>query len=67
LVEVKITDDGRFRVRAYNKSNTIDLRNDNAPYTQGVGVSYQKEFNKLKDLFIRKKKKKKDREDVLIE
>jgi hypothetical protein len=57
LIEAKITPDGRFRVRAYNKSNTIDLSNDNAPYTQGAGVSYRKDFNRFGDLFQRKRKK----------
>jgi len=64
LVEIKMTPDGRIRMRVYNKSNTIDLSNDNAPFTQGVGVSYHKDFNRLGELFQRKKKKEKkdDRE-----
>jgi hypothetical protein len=57
LIEVKITPDGRFRVRAYNKTNTGNLLNDNTPYTQGVGLSYSKDFNNLGDLFHRKRKK----------
>ncbi|HNS16725.1 MAG TPA: translocation/assembly module TamB domain-containing protein [Bacteroidales bacterium] len=56
LVEVRITRDGRFRVRAYNKTNTYDLFNDNAPYTQGVGVSFRSDFNRVKDIFNRKRK-----------
>ncbi|MCK5838252.1 MAG: translocation/assembly module TamB domain-containing protein, partial [Bacteroidales bacterium] len=64
LVEIKMTPDGSIRMRVYNKSNTIDLSNDNAPFTQGVGVSYHKDFNRLGELFQRKKKKEKkdDRE-----
>jgi hypothetical protein len=57
LVEAKITKDGRFRVRAYNKTNTYDMFNDNAPYTQGVGLSYRNDFNKVKELFQSKRKK----------
>lgn len=56
-IEYKITSDGRFRVRAFNKSNDINTLTQNAPFTQGIGLSYQKEFNKLGDLFRRKKKK----------
>jgi hypothetical protein len=56
-IEYKITSDGRFRVRAFNKSNDINALTQNARFTQGVGLSYQKEFNKLGDLFRRKKKK----------
>jgi len=58
LVEAKITKDGRLKLRAYNKTNTYDLFNDNAPYTQGVGLSYRNEFNKIKEIFQSKRKKK---------
>ncbi|MBU0488101.1 MAG: translocation/assembly module TamB, partial [Bacteroidetes bacterium] len=45
-VEVKLTEEGRFRVRAFNKTNTSnDLITKNAPYTQGVGIFYRKEFD----------------------
>lgn len=56
-IEYKITPDGRFRVRAFNKSNDINTLVQNAPFTQGVGFSYQKEFDKLKDLFKKWKRK----------
>ncbi len=62
LVEIKMTPDGRIRMRVYNKSNTIDLSNDNAPFTQGVGVSYHKDFDRIGELFQRKKKKEIDNE-----
>jgi hypothetical protein len=55
-VEVKITEDGRFRVKAFNKTNNINSIEYNAPYTQGVGVFYRKEFDNLGDLFKKKKK-----------
>jgi hypothetical protein len=55
-IEYKITSDGRFRVRAFNKSNDINTLTDNAPFTQGVGLSYQREFDRLGDLFRRRKK-----------
>jgi hypothetical protein len=56
-IEYKITSDGRFRVRAFNKSNDINTLVNNAPFTQGVGLSYQREFNRLGDLFRRRQKK----------
>ena len=68
-VEYIITKDstGSFRVRAYNESNEFDLTNTSqAKYTQGAGVSYTEEFEKLTDLkffrffkklFTRKKNK----------
>jgi hypothetical protein len=55
-VEVKITPEGKFRVKAFNRSNTFDLLNTNAPYTQGIGVFYRKEFDNLSELFNRKKR-----------
>lgn len=55
-IEYKITSDGRFRVRAFNKSNDINTLTQNAPFTQGVGLTYQKEFNRLGDLFRKRKK-----------
>lgn len=61
-VEVKITDDGRFRLKAFNRTNTVDQIDNTAPYTQGVGVFYRKEFNFFRDIFRRKKKKKADEE-----
>ena len=51
-VEYKITPDGRFRIKAFNKSNDINsLAENNAPFTQGVGVSFKKEFESLGSLF----------------
>lgn len=53
LVEVKITEDGRFRFKAFNRTNTGSdvLFSTYSPYTQGVGIVFRKEFNGLKDLF----------------
>lgn len=66
-VEYKITKDGRFRVKAFNRTNDISFLEDNAPYTQGVGVFYRKEFEKFGDLFKsgKREKKNKGRRDKL--
>jgi hypothetical protein len=56
-IEYKITSDGRLRVRAFNKSNDINALRYNAPFTQGVGLSYGREFDRIGDLFRRRKKK----------
>jgi hypothetical protein len=57
LVEAKITEDGRFRVKAFNRTNSsMDLYSGYSPYTQGVGILFRKEFNSLVELFKRKKK-----------
>ena len=53
-IEVKITRDGRFRVRAFNKYNTMEItRREAAPYTQGVGIFYRREFDRIQDLLRR--------------
>ncbi len=67
-VEVKLTEDGRFRVRAFNRSNYNSIYDfstfdDIAPYTQGVGVFYRKEFNTFGELFGKKKEPKPEAED----
>jgi hypothetical protein len=60
LVEVKITEDGRFRFKAFNRTNTAGdvLFSGYSPYTQGVGIIFRKEFNTLDELFKRTKKEK---------
>lgn len=66
-LEYKITDDGKFRVRAFNKSNDINLVTNNAPYTQGAGISYRQEFSTFKEFFRNifiSKKKQQDKKTV---
>lgn len=58
-VEVKVTKDGKLRVRAFNRSNDNNLLKNSSPYTQGAGVTYRREFDSWKDLFKKKKKKEK--------
>ena len=53
-VEVKITPEGKFRVKAFNRSNTFDILNTTSPYTQGIGVFYRKEFDSLSELWRRR-------------
>lgn len=51
-VEVKVTPDGRIRVRAFNKYNNQEITGREAPYTQGIGVFYRREFDRFRDLWI---------------
>ncbi len=50
-IEVMLSPEGKFRVKAFNRSNTFDIINVNAPYTQGIGFFYRREFDNLGDLF----------------
>ncbi len=57
-VEVDVSKDGRFKVKAFNKSNnnTLLYNSYNAPYTQGIGWFYRQEFDRFGDLFRKKVK-----------
>ncbi|MDR0606613.1 MAG: translocation/assembly module TamB domain-containing protein [Bacteroidales bacterium] len=59
--EYKLTSDGSLRVRAFNVTNPQDLLNSTyySTYSQGMGFAYSKDFDKFKDLFVRKSRKKK--------
>ena len=59
-VEVKLTDDGRWRAFAFNRSNNNLLYQNYSLYTQGVGLSYTKEFYKFSDLFKRRTKEERE-------
>jgi hypothetical protein len=58
-IEYLLSENGRFRLKAFNRTNTIDILTNNAPYTQGIGVSYQRDFNKVSELFKKQVKKRK--------
>jgi len=55
IVEVKLTNDGRWRTKVYNIANNNEYTYQNASYIQGVGFIYRVDFNKFSDL-LRKKK-----------
>lgn len=59
-IDYILTKNRRWRLRAFNRTNTVDnLLNNNALYTQGFGVSWQRDFNKIGDMFRKGKKLKK--------
>ncbi|MCC7303224.1 MAG: translocation/assembly module TamB [Bacteroidia bacterium] len=51
--EYKITDDGKVRVKAFNKANDNTVVNTEAPYTQGIGIFYREDFETIGDLYRR--------------
>jgi len=57
-LEYLIAKDSDVRLKAYNRSNDSYLTSNYAPYTQGIGVSFKKEFNKFSDLFKKTNKNK---------
>lgn len=54
--EYRVDSEGRIRIKAYNRYNEQNILYEGAPYTQGVGVFYRKEFNSFRELFKRKER-----------
>ncbi len=53
-VDYKLTDDGKARIKAFNKTNDITNQALSlGPYTQGVGAFYREEFNTIGELYLR--------------
>jgi hypothetical protein len=57
-LEYVLTKNRRWRARVFNRTNTLNILNNNAPYTQGVGIKYQRDFTNFKELFKFGKKEK---------
>ena len=58
-IDFKITKDGRFSAQAFNRSNYNNYYTQYtfyklAPYTQGIGLSYSKSFDRFRDFFKKK-------------
>ena len=64
--EYKVSQDGRFRLKGFNRSNTDDILNySQSPYTQGLGFFYRQEFSDLLvKLRLKSKKKTDEKEQV---
>lgn len=63
--EYKLSDDGRFRLKGFNRSNADDIiKYSQSPYSQGLGFFYRKDFNRFGDLFAKWRKKNKTDEVV---
>jgi len=54
-IEYILTQNKRWRLRAFNRTNNVNILNNNSPYTQGVGVKYQRDFYTFGELFHGKK------------
>lgn len=68
-VDYKITDNGKLRIKAFNKTNDNNRIYSSGPYTQGVGVFYREEFDTIGELYerylnsLKNRKKKKQVDD----
>ncbi|MBA3664737.1 MAG: translocation/assembly module TamB [Bacteroidetes bacterium] len=53
-IEYKLTEDGKYRVKGFNRSNnTTQITTTGGPYTQGIGLFYREEFETINQLFQR--------------
>jgi TamB, inner membrane protein subunit of TAM complex len=50
-IDYKLTDDGKVRIKAFNKTNDNNQTNSNGAYTQGVGIFYREDFNTISELY----------------
>lgn len=66
-VEVLLNEKGNFRGVIFNRQNEIQYSTEEEGYTQGVGLTYQVDFNNLSELLqkigLKKKKKKNIKKD----
>ncbi|MEI6294405.1 MAG: translocation/assembly module TamB domain-containing protein, partial [Methanomicrobiales archaeon] len=56
-IEYLLTKNRRWRVHAFNRTNTLTILNNNSQYTQGVGITYQRDFTNFWEIFRSAKKK----------
>jgi len=65
-VQLRLNEDGTLKARFFNRENDINyLGESGIGYTQGLGVSYEVDFNTFKELtnkILNSKKSKKDKE-----
>jgi hypothetical protein len=55
-IEYKLTPDGKIRLRAFNRSNNFNSIDYYAPYTQGIGIFYTRDFDRFGDIFRRRRR-----------
>ncbi|MEG1266845.1 MAG: hypothetical protein RSE19_10240, partial [Myroides sp.] len=49
-VQLLLNDDGTLRARVFNRENDINYLGEGIGYTQGVGLTYEVDFNTFKEL-----------------
>lgn len=69
-VQLRLNEDGTLKARFFNRENDINYIGEGIGYTQGLGVSYEVDFNTFKELMqkvfsSKKAKKEKDSKDQI--
>jgi hypothetical protein len=52
-VQYRVNEDGTLNLRVFNKENDITYIGQGIGYTQGIGVSYEVDFDTMKELINR--------------
>jgi hypothetical protein len=61
FVEYDLTKDRRIRIKAYNRNNQYDPLLDNTSTTYGLGITYNRDFNKWNELWENAREKTKSK------
>ena len=56
-IEFLLNDEGNFKARIFNKENEYQYFANDIGYTQGMGISYELDFDSFKELFKKNKDK----------
>src|SRR5690606_22963544 len=66
-VQLLLNDDGTLRARVFNRENDINYIGEGINYTQGIGLTYEVDFNTFKELvqriLVRAEKRAKEKEN----
>jgi len=54
-----MNEEGSFRTTIFNRQNEIQYSDEEEGYTQGVGMSYQIDFDRLSEVWAKFRKKRK--------
>ena len=64
-IEMRLNEDGTLKAKMFNRENDTNYIGESFGYTQGLGISYEVDFNTFKELIakiLNSKKKKKEKE-----
>ncbi|MGQ3088383.1 translocation/assembly module TamB domain-containing protein, partial [Flavobacterium sp.] len=62
-VQYRVNDDGTLKARAFNRENDINFLGEGINYTQGIGLTYEVDFDTFREL-VRKLFGKKEEEEA---
>ncbi|MEN9487836.1 MAG: hypothetical protein RL494_101 [Bacteroidota bacterium] len=64
-IELRLNEDGSLKARVFNRENDTNYLGENIGYTQGLGISYEVDFDTFKELIakiVNSKENKKEKE-----